>query len=263
MSVSQAQLNWKFNACKKIAELTKVIFRLQTESLGRKDFVAHVKKKCDQEIEAIVQRSSEATQEVQRDVSEYRDRLQQIPREECQAKFENQSREYEILKTRLNSETKHVVNCAMLQISALKKAIELFDSEPKMRNKYLKTQCTIWRKRFKKSSILWCRNISGNSSTAFKWATKSAMLRLFEQLIQVHCAIGLMHSRVQQRVEHRWTNSEETGRLYKPPFELLLERIDHCRWSTAAIVAKHPSRIDSDDPWRMASNGTAHDPAFD
>jgi serologically defined colon cancer antigen 8 len=124
MSASQAELNWKFNACKKIAQLTKVVFRLHTESLDRKDFVAHVKKKCDQEIEAVVQRSSEATQEVQRDASEYRETLQQIVREEYQAKFENQSREYEVLKTRLNSETKQVVDRSMLQISALKKEIE-------------------------------------------------------------------------------------------------------------------------------------------
>jgi hypothetical protein len=50
MSMSQAELNGKINASKKIAQLTKVIFRLQTESLGRKDFVAHVKKECDQEM---------------------------------------------------------------------------------------------------------------------------------------------------------------------------------------------------------------------
>jgi serologically defined colon cancer antigen 8 len=121
---SQGDANWKFNACKKIAQLTKVVFRLHTESLDRKDFVAHIKKKGDQEIEAIVQRSNEAIQEAQRDASEYRDTLQQILRDEYQAKFEHQLREYEVLKTKLDSEAKQIADRSALQLASLRKDLE-------------------------------------------------------------------------------------------------------------------------------------------
>ena len=39
--------NWKYNVSKKIAQLTKVIFRLHTESLDRKDSIAKLRKQQD------------------------------------------------------------------------------------------------------------------------------------------------------------------------------------------------------------------------
>ena len=50
--------NWKYNVSKKIAQLTRVVFRLHTESIDRRDAIARMKKNCDQEIALVVEKSN-------------------------------------------------------------------------------------------------------------------------------------------------------------------------------------------------------------
>lgn len=102
--------SWKYNVSKKIAQLTRVVFRLHTESLDRADLVAHIRQKCDDEIAAVIQRSSEAVQEAQHGAAEYRESLERILRDEYASKLQIRIKECQILKERLDSETKRVVD---------------------------------------------------------------------------------------------------------------------------------------------------------
>jgi hypothetical protein len=61
---------WKYSVSKKISQLTRVVFRLHTESVARAAFVTHIRRKCDDEIAAVVQRDSAAAQEAQQGATE-------------------------------------------------------------------------------------------------------------------------------------------------------------------------------------------------
>lgn len=100
--------NWKYNVSKKIAQLTKVIFRLHTESLDRRDLVAHVKKKCDDEIAAVVRHSNEIIMEVQKGASEYRENLEKVMHDEYNNKYEQVKLDFQAYKQKLDEDAKKI-----------------------------------------------------------------------------------------------------------------------------------------------------------
>ena len=102
--MNQLDENWKYNANKKIAQLTKVIFRLHSESLDRKDVVAQVRKKCDEEISAIVLHSNEVINEAQRGANEYRQNIESLIKREYESKFDEIKEEYAITKEKLEND---------------------------------------------------------------------------------------------------------------------------------------------------------------
>jgi serologically defined colon cancer antigen 8 len=122
--MGEVDAHWKYNVSKKIAQLTRVIFRLHTESLDRHDLVAHVKQKCDLEIAAVVQQATEAINDCQRDAREYRDTLERILREEYEGKCSNHANEYRVVKEQLDSQVKRVVDRSLVQIAGMRKEIE-------------------------------------------------------------------------------------------------------------------------------------------
>ena len=109
---------------KKIAQLTRVIFRLHTESLDRRDLVAHVKKRCDEEIAALVQHTNDVIQEVQKNSDDYRDNLEKIMRQEYEQRFEQEKKECELVKEKIENEGKQLVETYAIESARNKKEIE-------------------------------------------------------------------------------------------------------------------------------------------
>ena len=124
MSKSGDVSNWKYNVSKKIAQLTRVIFRLHTESLDRRDLVAHVKKRCDEEIAAVVEHTNGVIEEVQRNSEEYRENLEKIMREEYEQKFEQAKKECEIVKEKIQNDGKQLVETYAIESARNQKEIE-------------------------------------------------------------------------------------------------------------------------------------------
>jgi serologically defined colon cancer antigen 8 len=122
--MGEAESNWKYNVSKKIAQLTKVIFRLHSESLDRRDLVSHIKQRCEKEISNIVEQSGEAIKQAQQDAGDYKDSLERIMREEYEAKFQNHSSECTALKERLEAEAKALADRCFLQLSHMRREID-------------------------------------------------------------------------------------------------------------------------------------------
>lgn len=116
--------NWKYNASKKIAQLTKVIFRLHSENLDRKDLVAHVKKKCDDEISAVIAHSNEVINEVQKNANNYRDGIEKLIQNEYNSKFEEVKEEYAQSTLELQEKVQNISNMYESQIDELKKKVD-------------------------------------------------------------------------------------------------------------------------------------------
>ena len=60
----------KYNANKKIAQLTKVVFRLHTENLDRRDYVIKVRKECRNEMEEIINKANSTLEEIKNQYDE-------------------------------------------------------------------------------------------------------------------------------------------------------------------------------------------------
>ena len=112
--------NWRYNVSKKIAQLTKVIFRLHSESLDRHDLIARVKKKCDDEIASVVLKSSEVIGEAQKGASDYRENLEKLLRAEYDSKFEQVKTDFNLYKEKLQGDVENISLRAEEQIKDLK-----------------------------------------------------------------------------------------------------------------------------------------------
>lgn len=108
--MNQLEENWKFNVSKKIAQLTKVIFRLHSESLDRRDLVAQVRKKCDEEISAIVMHSNEVINEAHRGANEYRQSIESLLRSEYESKFDEIKEVYSMSKDQIQNDFQTISN---------------------------------------------------------------------------------------------------------------------------------------------------------
>jgi serologically defined colon cancer antigen 8 len=126
--MTESGTSWNYNVSKKIVQLTRLVFRLHTESVDRADLVAHIRRKCDDEISSIVQHSSAALEEVQQGAADYRDSLERILRDEYSSKLQLQVKECQILKERLDSEVKQFIDRSIIQIGSLRKEVESLKS---------------------------------------------------------------------------------------------------------------------------------------
>ena len=78
---------WAYNVNKKIAQLTKVVFRLYTENTDRRNLVAAVKQRYETEIQTIRERAERAIAERERDLSQREADYQATLASEYNAKF--------------------------------------------------------------------------------------------------------------------------------------------------------------------------------
>ena len=117
--------NWKYNVCKKITQLTKVVFRLHCEVLDKNDRLCRIQKNCDLEIANINNLCEIGLKEAKEAYEKYQD--------EIKKEYDQKFNEYKLKNDEKQNELFIKTDKYKTEINQLKanieKLIKIFEDE--------------------------------------------------------------------------------------------------------------------------------------
>jgi serologically defined colon cancer antigen 8 len=111
---------WKASISKKIAELTKIVFRLHSDSMDHRDSLLNLKESYEDEITLILNHSKEMLAAAQQEATSFHDAIQTVVKQEFEAKFERTRQEFDAAKSKLESQFTEAITRAESEIRTLK-----------------------------------------------------------------------------------------------------------------------------------------------
>ena len=122
--MSGVSQEWMFTVNKKIAELTKTVFRLHAETVDRKDEVNELKARYEDELSAAVAASQKSIDQAQNEVQNYRQNIDALVRRAYETEFSKVRKQYDDVRSRLEAQSKRIIEGANEQLASLKSQIE-------------------------------------------------------------------------------------------------------------------------------------------
>jgi len=112
--------NYKYNVSKKIAQLTKVVFRLHTEALDRKDAISQVRKKCDDEFTSISKQVQEMQEKYQQEIKDVRENFMSTVKTEYEERMIQMKDQYNAERHKLDTQVSSIMSSSEGRINDLK-----------------------------------------------------------------------------------------------------------------------------------------------
>lgn len=142
---------WKADINKKIAQLTKTVFRLHSDSMDHRDSLNELKDRYQEEINEIMARGKEHLENLQKDADSFHPAIENVVSSEFKTKFDQTKQQFEAAKNNIYQQTEKLINIAKkelnethLKLEQMKKKIsndkELYKNTITELNE-LKTKC--------------------------------------------------------------------------------------------------------------------------
>lgn len=110
---------WLGNVDKRIAFLTKTVFRLHAESVDRKDDVAKLAQKLNDELDESKKASENALREVEKGLTTYRQNIDATIRQSYESEFSSVRKQFDNVRTQIESDSNSLIKTTsdiMMQI---------------------------------------------------------------------------------------------------------------------------------------------------
>ena len=115
---------WMYEISKKIATLTKTVFRLHAETVDRKEEVNELKQRYEDEIALAEAKSRSCIEEAQKQVQSYRENIDATVRMAYDTEFQKVRKEFDSIKNKLETQSKSIIDTAKAQLNDLKSQID-------------------------------------------------------------------------------------------------------------------------------------------
>ena len=106
--------------CKKIAKLTKTVFRYHTDSIDHRDAVTDLKQRYEAEVAAISSLSKELLEEERQECDDLHETIESVVKEEFEAKFQVTKQLFREAKVRAEKESERLLSTAKKKLSTLR-----------------------------------------------------------------------------------------------------------------------------------------------
>jgi DNA anti-recombination protein RmuC len=95
---------WRAGINKQISKLTKIVFRLHSDSMDHRDSLVELKERYEDEIALILEQSKAHLAAAQAEADGFQDVIQDVVRQEFETKFEQTRREFEAAKAKVEAD---------------------------------------------------------------------------------------------------------------------------------------------------------------
>jgi serologically defined colon cancer antigen 8 len=124
MSLPPETKKWMAEVGKKIADLTKTVFRLHAETLDRKEEVNDLRAHYEEELALAAEKSKQLIDEAQQNNQNYTEKAESVVRKAYDDEFAALQQQFNEIKSGLESQSQQLIDSSTQRIDALKAEID-------------------------------------------------------------------------------------------------------------------------------------------
>ena len=122
--MTEVDPHWRFNTSKKISLLTKVVFRLHSNSMDHRDSAVELKERYEDEITEILEEGKNWLENAQKQTESFHPTIESVVHNEFEMKFDQTRQQLETPKQKRLSQPENLIKNATLQLEAIRSQID-------------------------------------------------------------------------------------------------------------------------------------------
>ena len=118
--LTEVDPHWRFNTSKKISQLTKVVFRLHSNSMDHRDSAVELKERYEDEISDILSDGKSWLEATQKEADSFHPAIESVVLKEFENKFEQTKAQFDTAKKKVLSQTEKLIKNATSQLESVR-----------------------------------------------------------------------------------------------------------------------------------------------
>lgn len=118
--LSEVDPKWRFNTSKKISQLTKVVFRLHSNSMDHRDSAVELKERYEDEIGDILSESKKWLENASKESESFHPTIESVVMKEFENKYDQTKAQFESAKKKIQTQTEKMIQNATSQLNSIR-----------------------------------------------------------------------------------------------------------------------------------------------